>query len=190
MIIIFFKWIHSWCHFSSLSNSSDMIVPSLFRRHPPNSVIFMWQSVVMSALIYSRQIFLSTLYFFQTGGVTVSSAICNTQYYVNQSSYFGVRKKWVHLTSFQHESHLLSWSHSAGSNAMQCTIVYTQTIAHFYLLVFQCSFFNIQRHQTGLGWYQAFLLKIQQLKIGLSQDLFRLSVPRKFFFGNTVHFLK
>ena len=28
----FFKWIHSWCHFSPLLNSFDMIVPRLFRQ--------------------------------------------------------------------------------------------------------------------------------------------------------------
>ena len=84
MIIISFKLIHSWCHFTRLLNPliwlflvySDDNFSLIASPLPLDPVIFMWQSVVVSVLFYSWQFFilLSSL---PTVGITVLSAILN-----------------------------------------------------------------------------------------------------------------
>ena len=90
--IIFFKWIHSWCHFSPLLNSSDMIVPRLFRRKffaqretPPTNFHGTIRCDVNSFLQPAN--FLSTLCSCSIDGTTVLSAILN---------YSPRARKWWH----------------------------------------------------------------------------------------------
>ena len=82
MIIIFFKWIPSWCHFSQLLNFSVMIVPRLCRQKffaprgtPPTNFHGTIRCDVNSFL--QPAIFLSTLCSRSIDGTIVISATLN-----------------------------------------------------------------------------------------------------------------
>ena len=89
MIVISFKFIHFWRHFTQLLNCSDMIAPLLFRRqffthsvtpsHPTQE--FPSDNLVWCQSFSQPANFLSALSFLPTDGVTVRSTICEAQYF-------------------------------------------------------------------------------------------------------------